>query len=211
MVLRRSLSLLILSMVICCLPSALLAQTTSSDQHGGEAFIGYSWYHAGGNVKGDLPDFNEGWAGQLTYDLNHWAGITLDANGHYNDFGSIHTVTAGPQFRLQHGPVTPFAEVLFGFADVSPKHFVNGGAAAFIAGGGLEYKVNQHFSIRPAQFDLVSTSYNKLSKVGVTNQFTGARLQAGLSYLWGGEKPTPVSALCAAEPAVVDAGTPIKV
>ena len=68
-------------------PSVLSAQ--SKDFPKVEVFGGYSWYHPGGGVSSlsssDIPDFNKGWGGQFTYNLNRWAGLALDASGHYQD------------------------------------------------------------------------------------------------------------------------------
>src|ERR1700690_1093626 len=100
MSLRRLLSALVVSAVALCTPSMLSAQ--NQDFPKAEVFGGYSWYHPGASVAGsEISDFNEGWGAQFTYNLNHWAGLALDAGGHYQDGGKVHTVAAGPQFRLR--------------------------------------------------------------------------------------------------------------
>src|ERR1700687_4851786 len=137
MSLRRFLSVLLVAAVVFCAPSILSAQ--SQDFPKAEGFGGYSWYHPGASVQGvDIEDFNTGWGGQFTYNLNHWAGLAVDAGGHYQDEGSVHTVTAGPQFKLRREHFTPFAEALFGVALISPNQAPDTNSFAVIAGVGLD-------------------------------------------------------------------------
>ena len=177
-----------------------------------EAFIGYSYYHSGATIQTGVPNFTDGWAAQFAFNMTHWAGIAVDGNGHYNDFGHIHTITAGPQFKLRGDRFTPFAEALIGFAQISPKNFPSQSTMTAMAGGGVDIRVNSHFSIRAAQVDVVTSSYNKLSPVGQLNQFTGYRAQAGLIFNFGGRmKTAPPEALCDANPNTVLAGSPVKI
>jgi outer membrane protein OmpA-like peptidoglycan-associated protein len=209
MSLRRLLSALLTSAVVLCAPSMLSAQ--NQDFPKAEVFGGYSWYHPGASVAGsDISDFNEGWGAQFTYNLNHWAGLALDAGGHYQDGGKVHTVTAGPQFRLRRGHFTPFAEVLLGFARISPNDAPDANSFALIAGGGLDYKVTSRFSIRPIQADYVYTTYPVPEAGSITGN--GVRLQAGIVFNFGLPKEeAAVSAACSAQPSAVDAGAPVTV
>jgi outer membrane protein OmpA-like peptidoglycan-associated protein len=215
MSLRRMLPVLLVSAVALCAPSVLSAQ--SHDYPKVEIFGGYSWYHPGGNVSStagspEIPDFNKGWGGQFTYNLNSWAGLALDAGGHYQDGGKAHTVTVGPQFRLRREHFTPFAEVLLGMTHASPDAAPDETDFALIAGVGLDYKVTPRFSIRPIQADYVDTYYNALSPSGDSNMLNGVRLQAGVVFNFGLPKEeSAVSAVCSAQPSAVDAGAPVQV
>jgi hypothetical protein len=208
MSLRRFLSVLLVAAVAFCVPSVLSAQ--SQDFPKAEVFGGYSWYHPGASFQGvDIEDFNKGWGGQFTYNLNHWAGLALDAGGHYQDEGKVHTVTAGPQFKLRREHFTPFAEALFGVALISPNAAPDTNSFAVIAGGGLDYKVTPRFSIRPIQADYVYTTY---SEPGISVTGNGIRLQAGVVFAFGLPKEeAAVSASCSADPAAVDAGAPVTI
>ena len=171
---------------------------------------GYSWYHPGASVDGvSIPDFNGGWGGQFTYNLNNWAGLTVDASGHYHH-GSVHTVTAGPTFTYRRGHFAPFGEALFGFAHIAPNEAPDANRFAVIAGGGIDYRVTPRFSIRPIQADYVYTTYPVPEAGSITGN--GVRLQAGVVFNFGLPKEeAAVSASCSAEPSTVDAGAPVMV
>ncbi len=211
MSLRRLLVVLCVSAVVLCASAPLSAQHLDAPK--AEVFGGYSWYHPAGTVQGhDLPDLNNGWGGQFTYNLNRWAGIALDANGHYGDFGNAHSVTVGPQFKLRTERFTPFAEILLGGEHFSPKQHSEETDFAIIIGGGLDYKVTPRFSIRAIQADYVHTSYNAPTPSGSSNMLNGVRLQAGVVFNFGLPKEeAAVSASCSAEPAAVDAGAPVLI
>jgi outer membrane protein OmpA-like peptidoglycan-associated protein len=211
MSLRRLLSVLLISAVAFCAPSLLSAQSEPAPKV--EVFGGYSWYHPGGTVLDrQIPDIAKGWGGQVTYNLNRWAGIAVDGSGHYHDYGDIHSVAAGPQFKFRTEHVTAFGEALFGIEHFSPNAFPSETDFAIIAGGGLEYKVTPRFWIRPAQVDYVYTHYNQFAPSGSSNQLNGVRLQAGLLFNFGLPKEEgEVSAKCSADPAAVDAGTAVNV
>ncbi len=219
MSLRRLLSVLFVSGVVLCASSFSFAQ----DAPKVEVFGGYSWYHAGGTIPnavvndfqvgGEIPDFKKGWAGQFTYNLNRWAGIAFDVNGHYNkDFGNAHSFTVGPQFKLRTEHVVPFAEAFIGVQHLSPHYISSQNALTVIAGGGLDYPVTPRFSIRPFQADYVHSYYDKLSAPGASSGLNGVRLQAGLLFKFGlPVEEGKVSAACSVEPQAVDAGAPVKV
>lgn len=217
MFLRRFLSVLLVSAVALSVPSLLSAQTQDAPKV--EVFGGYSWYHPGGNenstvvngsvIPNHLPDFKKGWGGQFTYNLNRWAGIAMDVNGHYGDFGKAHSITFGPQFKYRTEHFVPFAEVFIGFERLSPKQFGDKNAPAVIAGGGFEYPVTPRFTIRPFQADYVNVYYNGAYPHG---HYNGARLQGGLLFNFGLPAPEGVvSATCSAEPTAVDTGAPVKI
>ncbi len=216
--------------VALCVPSFLLAQTDSVPKV--QIFGGYSWYHPGGSVSTtdvttadisrvaavpavsssdpSIPDFNAGWGAQVTYNFNNWLGATVDGSGHYNH-GSIYTAAGGPKFTYRRGHFAPFGEVLAGVAFIGPNSAPSTNEFAFLAGGGLDYQVTRHFSIRPVQADYVLTQYNEFSAPGVRNYLSGVRLQAGLVLNFGYPKVVEVGANCTAVPSAVDAGGPVTI
>ncbi len=211
MSLRQLLSIFLGSAVVLCAPLLLSAQ--SLDVPRAEVFGGYSWYHAGGTVnRVDVPDFNEGWGAQFSYNLNHWAGLTADGSGHYNDTGHANGLAFGPQFKLRQGRFVPFGEVLLGFQDFAPKHHPSQTATAYSFGGGLDVRVSNRFSVRAFQVDFKNTCYTALLPAGQTNNFNGVRVQGGVVFNLGLPKVVnTASAACSARPAAVDAGAPVTV
>jgi hypothetical protein len=209
--LRHFLAFLLASAVIFSVPSHLVAQ--DKDVPKLEVFGGYSWYRAGGAVDAvKVPDFNAGWAGQVTFNSNSWFGLAVDVNGHYNHTANAHSVALGPQFKLHWRRLVPFGEILLGVQDFGPKEFRSQNAAAYIFGGGVDLKITPRFSIRPFQIDYISTYYNALSAQGQTNPFNGFRQQAGMVFNFGLPSPEgPVSARCGERPPVVDAGAPVEI
>jgi outer membrane protein OmpA-like peptidoglycan-associated protein len=206
--------------LLLALVVALMVSTFAMSQEAPkyEVFGGYSWYNAGGNVPATanndsthIQDFKKGWAGQFTYDLNRWAGIAIDANGHYGDFGNAHSLAVGPQFKLRLDGITPFGEALLGWQRFGPKLYPDQNTAVFMVGGGLEYPVHPRVSIRFFQVDYVNSYYTKLSS-GSSNNLNGVRLQGGVVFNLGlAPQEGKVSAACSAEPTAVDAGVPVKV
>jgi len=211
MSMRRWISCIFALTMTLCATSISLAQ--SKDYSKFDIFAGYSWYHPGGSVnQTELDDYNAGWGAQFTYNLNHWAGLTLDASGHYHD-GSAHSITFGPQFRLRREHFSPFVEVLVGGMRFAPDAAPDESNFALITGGGIDYNVNRHLSIRPIQADYVYTQYNAFTPSGSRNDLNGVRLQAGLVFHFGftHEEEAPVNASCSAQPSAVDAGAPVKI
>jgi hypothetical protein len=209
---RYWLSVILVTSVALCAPMRMYSQ--SQDAPKIEVFGGYSWYHPGGTINGaEVNDFKEGWAGQFTYNLNHWAGIAIDANGHYGSHnGNTHSIAFGPQFKLRLNHVTPFAEALLGVQRIAPEQLPVQNSAVFLLGGGLDVPVTPRFSIRPIQFDYVNTNYSKLSPAGTSNFLNGVRLQAGVLFNFGlPAQQGTVSSVCSAEPQTIDAGTPVKI
>lgn len=217
MVSRRINVLFILALALCPLS---VAQGRDGVEKM-DVFGGYSWYHPDGNIPAvilngkflpdtTLPNFETGWAGQFTYNLNHWAGIALDGTGHYNNgFGNIHSIAAGPQFRLRKTHFSAFGEALIGVQVFIPKQQPDESSTLFLVGGGVDYKLNSRFSVRPIQVDYVN-SYYTVSPGVTPNRYNGVRLQAGLVVNFG--LPIPkVSALCSVAPAAVEAGAPVRV
>lgn len=219
MALRRIVVLLILAIALCA-PSLSLTQGRDGVEKF-DLFGGYSWYHPDGSIPAiimngkfvpgtTLPNFDSGWAGQFTYNLNHWAGVALDGTGHYNnDFGNLHSIAAGPQFRLRRAHFSAFAEALIGVQVFLPKQQPNESSAVFLVGGGIDYRVNPRFSVRPIQADYVNSYYTVLP--GVTpNRYNGVRLQAGLVVNFG-LPIAKVSAVCSIAPGAAEAGAPVRV
>jgi len=178
-----------------------------------EIFGGYSWYHPGFSTPaGQVPDIEKGLGIAGTFNINRWVGITADFSGHYDDLGNVNTFTFGPRVKFRSEQFSPFAEVLVGFARVSPEGFATRNAPAFIGGGGFDLTINKYLSFRVLQADYVYTTYDP--KIQGVNSFRGdgARLQSGLVInLGGGAPPVLPTSSCSAQPTAVMAGEPVTV
>jgi opacity protein-like surface antigen len=126
-----------------------------------------------------------GWNAEVQYNLNHWLGAVADFSGHYgNLFITSNTLLTelprSNQYSLMFGPVltyktlwkvTPFVHALGGMdrqhqdAGSIPGLFgssayVTDWAVAVAAGGGIDYKVFPHMSVRLGQFDYLYTGHD---------------------------------------------------
>jgi opacity protein-like surface antigen len=144
------------------------------------ALVGeYGFYHAGSVSNTGLP-----------------SGISAKA--------TAQTYLFGPKISHRSGPITPFAQALFGgmhatfgesgsFSGTSIS-VTSPGANAFAlaVGGGLDWKVTSHVSIRPAQFEYLMsrfTNSNTFTDSGVPRPGDGGngmqnnfRYSAGLVF-----------------------------
>ena len=151
-----------------------------------EVFGGYSYFRGNDPVDGS---FNlTGWNSAFVKNINQWFGIVVDISGHYGspfvaplvDTQSNHAFLFGPQFSFRaHPRFIPFAHGLFGFSHV------NVGLAgvsnsdmgqAFGAGGGVDIKISDRFSIRAAEVDYINI---RLSGVGSNNLRVSSGIVAG--------------------------------
>jgi outer membrane protein OmpA-like peptidoglycan-associated protein len=201
--------------VLCSIGPFAAAQ----DQHPPkwELFGGYSYFDPGAGVHGMLPggllpvssrlESNPRGAGaSITYDFNRWFGLTLDSS---IDWGSGETGVAkriddaafsnlsfGPKVTFRHRHVSPFDA----FHDIDKL--------GFMFGGGLDVNVSRHIALRPFRADYIMSSYRYGPPPSTpSTDLTGVRLQAGLVFMWGGNRPvTPPSAACSLHPGEVFAG-----
>ena len=62
---------------------------------------------------------------------------------------------------------------------------------AMTAGGGLDIKINRHMSFRPIAVDYYLTKLRSFPVGGSDDHQNNLRYSAGVTFLFGGEKPTP--------------------
>lgn len=214
---HRFLSVLLVLAAALCVPPFVSAQTSSSRSVDpkAEIFGGYSFYRAGGKVSGvTVPDFSKGWAGQFIFNTSHYTAVVADFNGHYNSFATAHDFAFGLRVHRSLWRVVPFGEAMLGVQHFSPKGLPSQNTPTYIFGAGLDVKVTSRFSVRPFEYSYVNALYdaNLVSSNGEKNYFNGFRVQSGLIYNLGLPSPEgAVQAVCTAEPAEVDPGSPIKV
>jgi outer membrane protein OmpA-like peptidoglycan-associated protein len=213
---RSLIALLTLFLVITLVPLSSAAQDDTTHPKA-ELFGGYSWYNPGGrlvNPGSNLPGIPKGWGAAATFNVNRWLGITADFGGHYKNVTNVHTYLFGAQLKARKERFIPFIDLLAGFANISPASpLASKNSPSFAGGGGIDYKLNNHFEWRVIQADYIYTTYRDKALQLTTNRWDGARVQGGGVFTFGGgEKQLPVSAACSApSPAEVMAGEPVKV
>lgn len=132
---------------------------------------------------GVRTNFN-GWNAEAQYNTGRWFGIAIDASGYSATPFTATSATSLPTLRryaFLAGPVltyrtkskvTPYVHALFGseFARLSASTPSNPAAASSIVtnytdftialGGGVDFKLSKHFSLRGGQLDWYRTNLN---------------------------------------------------
>jgi outer membrane protein OmpA-like peptidoglycan-associated protein len=198
-----------------------------------ELFGGYSFFHPGADVHGELPgallplssrlESNPRGVGlSATYDFNRWFGLTLDTSTHWGsgestlfnriDDAAFSNLSLGPKFTFRTKHFSPFVEVLVGDHRLMPDAFHDVDKLGFMFGGGLDLNLSRHVALRLFRADYVYSNY-QYGSAAVTprTEIRGLRAQAGINFMFGGGAPpvTP-SAACSLQPAEVFAGEPVN-
>jgi opacity protein-like surface antigen len=144
-----------------------------------ELYAGYDYVLV--NSAGDGYNFNGG-SGQFAYNVNRWLGVVGDFGGYYTGGGfggaGVFSYLFGPRVNLRgHGRITPFVQALFGGArDIAASPTQN--VFAMTAGGGVDFKVSEHFSVRPVQAEYFLTQFTN----GTNKQQNSFRYSAGIVF-----------------------------
>jgi outer membrane immunogenic protein len=151
-----------------------------------DVFAGYSYVRENpGPASGDSFSLNGGSA-SVTYHIKDWVGAVADFGGYHNGNilgtgvdGTLSTYLFGPRISYRsYRHFTPFAEALFGVAHAGAN--LAGGAGgsqsafAMAIGGGVDYRINNRFSLRPLQVDYLRTRFPE----GTPNNQTQNNLRA---------------------------------
>ena len=146
-----------------------------------EAFGGYSYLRVNPGFEAPGENFNGG-SGSVAYNFTPMLGVVADFGGyHWSQQGVDATAVTylfGPKVALRHGPITPFAQALFGGAHLSgsdnnecdtvrirPQGTIqecgSGSENAFsmAIGGGMDYEIKQGLSWRIIQGDYLLTRF----------------------------------------------------
>ncbi|MGA8011465.1 MAG: outer membrane beta-barrel protein [Candidatus Acidiferrales bacterium] len=164
-----------------------------------EAFGGYSYVRVNPGVN-RLPGLNfNGGSGSLAYNFTPTLGVVADFGGYHWSQGVVDATVVsylfGPKVALRHGPITPFAQILFGGvhgsgsvsgvvlcdARVRPQGTsqctVSGSENAFAmtAGGGVDWNATTHIGIRLIQAEYLMTRFFSETQ-------NNARISAGVVF-----------------------------
>ena len=135
-------------------------------------FLGYSYLQANPTTTG-LDSFHlNGGSASTDYNFTPWLAGVADFGGYTNGDigrggagGTLSTYLFGPRATYRHfGRITPFGQVLFGVARTNASAFETAhaqNAFAMTVGGGVDYKVAQHFSLRPMQVEYLLSRFSE--------------------------------------------------
>src|SRR2546421_11093650 len=137
-----------------------------------EVFAGYSYLRANPSTSGSDGFSLNGGSASIAYNVNNWLSGVADLGGYHSGNilssgvdGTLSTYLFGPRVSYRHfGRVTPFGEVLFGVAraDASVAGASGtGNAFAMTVGGGGDYKMTDHFAVRPGKVDYLMTRFSE--------------------------------------------------
>jgi opacity protein-like surface antigen len=90
------------------------------------------------------------------------------------------TYLFGPKVSMRRGPVTPFAQALFGGAHLSGGGISSNGFAMTL-GGGVDWNATPHIAIRLVQAEYLMTRF---SEIDGNNQQNNARISTGVVFRW---------------------------
>jgi opacity protein-like surface antigen len=159
-----------------------------------EAFGGYSYLRVNPGFSAPGENFNGG-SGSLAYNLTPMFGIVADFGGyHWSQTGADATAVTylfGPKVALRHGPITPFAQALFGGAHLSlsgddecdtarlhregdcESFSTSDNAFSMALGGGVDWNATTHIGIRLIQAEYLLTRFGG-------NSQNNARISTGV-------------------------------
>jgi opacity protein-like surface antigen len=156
-----------------------------------DIFAGYSYLQANPGVSGVDSFHLHGGSASVAYNYNTWLSAVADFGGYNNGnvlgtgaSGTLSTYLFGPRVTYRHiRRITPFGQVLFGVGHANSSAFKttnSDNAFAMSVGGGVDYKLFDHFSIRPVQADYLMTRFG----VGTTGTQTqnNVRLSTGFVF-----------------------------
>jgi hypothetical protein len=142
----------------------------AQDQEKIDIYAGYSYLRANPSSN-TLGGFGlNGGNASLAYHVTPWLSGVADFGGYTNSNvfhtgsnGTASTYLFGPRVSFHHiWRVHPFAEALFGAAHGNANLFgttQSHNAFAAALGGGFDFRLNRHFSLRPLEVDYLPTRF----------------------------------------------------
>jgi opacity protein-like surface antigen len=164
--------LTILLGLVLALPFAASAQDSSKY----ELFGGYTYTHVNdsntstANSNGGIADvgyFPVRWVGLVgTIAYAHTDGFTSSSGTYFTAPTNTLSYLGGPRVRFSTGRITPYVETLFGAVHRSNLETSSAveiaspeTSFAYFVGGGLDYKLAHHISVRVVQLGYLRTTF----------------------------------------------------
>jgi opacity protein-like surface antigen len=160
-----------------------------------EVYGGYYYvrFNINANLSGVAPSatYNGyGGGGQFEHNAENWLGLVGDLAGYGATstvngalVGGAFTYLFGPRVNFRRGRFTPFAQSLFGGIRTTDGIGESGpeNNFAMTAGGGIDFKVSRHVSVRPVQAEYFMTRLPN----GLDNRENNLRIGAGIAVRLG--------------------------
>jgi len=155
-----------------------------------DVFAGYSYVRENPNTAGVSSFSLNGGSASAAYHVKDWLSGVANFGGYHNGNilgthtdGTLSTYLFGPRvsYRSFHG-FLPFGQALFGVAHAGANIVgtsASRNAFGMALGGGVDYRVNNRFSIRPLQVDYLLTRFPEGASSNRQNQ-NNLRASAGV-------------------------------
>jgi opacity protein-like surface antigen len=156
-----------------------------------DVFAGYSYVQANPSTA-TLDSFHlNGGSVSGAYHFTNWLSGVADFGAYTNGNigregfgGTMSTYLFGPRISYRHfRRITPFGQVLFGVARTNASAFFTSSSQngfAMTAGGGVDLRLADHWSLRPLQVEYLLTRFQEAS-VGNQTQ-NDLRVSTGLVF-----------------------------
>lgn len=188
-------------------------------------------------VNGNRIISVNGGSASITYNFDRWIGLIADVGGYddsqivltgnganqpltINSSGKVYTYLFGPRLSYRNTTrFTPFVQALVGGIHAGEVYATSctgtpdcallpdQSTFAMSAGGGVDFRLSRHFSLRPIQAQYMMTRF---STRNATSQ-NELRLSSGIVIAFGGKPPVPIALTCSIQPATAYPGDPLTV
>jgi len=158
-----------------------------------EVGLNYSWLHVNA-ANYDFQRTGNGGSGYFAYNLNKTLGLVADFGGYANTRkdNRLMTYMFGPRFNWRHEKWNPYVQFLFGggygWAGESANNRTQNKFTT-AAGGGLDYNLTRHISLKPIQVEYVATQFDSEQIGGNLKTFgshqNNIRYSAGVVFKFG--------------------------
>jgi opacity protein-like surface antigen len=157
-----------------------------------DVFAGYSFVRDNPATPGANSFSLNGGSASVAYNFNGWLSGVADFGGYHNTniLGSggsdtLSTYLFGPRVSYRRlGRITPFGQVLFGVAHTGRALLDSTNsqnAFAMTVGGGFDYRLTSHWSVRPAQVEYLLTRFNEFTDPRAQSQ-NNLRFSTGVLF-----------------------------
>jgi outer membrane protein W len=159
---------------LCAFAVLFATSAKAQDDSKFDVFAGYSYLRANPSTSGASSFGLNGGSASIAYKATPWLSAVADFGGYTNSNlfnsslgGTASTYLFGPRVSFHHiWRIHPFAEALFGVAHGDANLFnTSNSHNAFAAalGGGFDFRISHHFSLRPLDVDYLPTRFPEVA------------------------------------------------